>query len=118
MTGGRVVVLGRTGRNVAAGMSGGIAYVLGLNPAKVNTAMVELQRPDPDDLVWLHDVVTRHARSTGSTLARSLLSDWPRRSAQFTKIMPTDYRKVLEATRMAKAEGRDVDTAIMEATRG
>ncbi len=118
MTGGRVVVLGRTGRNFAAGMSGGIAYVLGLNPAKVNTAMVELQRPDPDDLVWLHDVVTRHARSTGSTLARSLLSDWPRRSAQFTKIMPTDYQKVLEATRMAKAEGRDVDTAIMEATRG
>ena len=52
------------------------------------------------------------------TLARSVLSDWPRRSAQFTKIMPTDYQKVLEATRMAKAEGRDVDTAIMEATRG
>ncbi len=84
----------------------------------VNTAMVELQVPDPDDLVWLHDVVTRHARHTGSTLARSVLSDWPRRSAQFTKIMPTDYRRVLEATRMAKAEGRDVDTAIMEATRG
>jgi glutamate synthase domain-containing protein 3 len=47
-----------------------------------------------------------------------LLSDWPRRSAQFTKVMPTDYEKVLHATRMAKAEGRDVDTAIMEATRG
>ena len=104
MTGGRVVVLGRTGRNMAAGMSGGIAYVLGLDPAKVNTAMVALQRPDPDDLVWLHDAVTRHARFTGSTLARSVLSDWPRRSAQFTKIMPTDYQKVLEATRMAKAE--------------
>ena len=118
MTGGRVVVLGRTGRNMAAGMSGGIAYVLGLDPAKVNTAMVALQRPDPDDLVWLHDAVTRHARFTGSTLARSVLSDWPRRSAQFTKIMPTDYQKVLEATRMAKAEGRDVDSAIMEATRG
>ncbi|BBZ75853.1 glutamate synthase [Mycolicibacterium anyangense] len=118
MTGGRVVVLGQTGRNFAAGMSGGIAYVLGLNPAKVNTAMVELQRPEPDDLVWLHDVVAHHARYTGSTLARSVLADWPRRSSQFTKIMPTDYQKVLEATRMAKAEGRDVDTAIMEATRG
>lgn len=105
MTGGRVVVLGRTGRNMAAGMSGGIAYVLGLDPAMVNTAMVELHAPDPDDLEWLHDVVARHARYTGSTLARSVLSDWPRRSAQFTKIMPTDYRKVLEATRMAKAEG-------------
>ncbi|MBB3754386.1 glutamate synthase domain-containing protein 2/glutamate synthase domain-containing protein 1/glutamate synthase domain-containing protein 3 [Mycolicibacterium sp. BK634] len=118
MTGGRVVVLGRTGRNMAAGMSGGIAYVLGLNPAKVNTAMVELQSLDPDDLEWLHDVVARHVHHTGSTLAKSVLSDWPRRSAQFTKIMPTDYQKVLEATRMAKAEGRDVDTAIMEATRG
>jgi glutamate synthase domain-containing protein 2/glutamate synthase domain-containing protein 1/glutamate synthase domain-containing protein 3 len=118
MTGGRVVVLGRTGRNLGAGMSGGIAYVLGLDPAKVNTAMVELQRLDPEDLVWLHDVVARHARNTGSTVATSVLSDWPRRSAQFTRIMPTDYQRVLQATRMAKAEGRDVDTAIMEASRG
>ena len=55
---------------------------------------------------------------TGSTVATSVLSDWPRRSAQFTKIMPPDYQRVLQATRMAKAEGRDVDTAIMEASRG
>ena len=118
MTGGRVVVLGSTGRNLAAGMSGGIAFVLGIDPAKVNTEMVELQRLDPEDLVWLHDVVAQHAHHTGSTVARSLLSDWPRRSAQFTKVMPTDYQRVIQATRMAKAEGRDVDTAIMEATRG
>jgi glutamate synthase (NADPH/NADH) large chain len=118
MTGGRVVVLGRTGRNMAAGMSGGIAYVLGLNPDDVNTEMVQLQRLDSDDLAWLHEVVATHAQLTGSTVAASVLSDWPRRSAQFTKIMPTDYQRVLEATRMAKAEGRDVDTAIMEASRG
>ncbi|OKH78800.1 glutamate synthase [Mycobacterium sp. SWH-M3] len=118
MTGGRVVVLGRTGRNFAAGMSGGIAFVLGLDPAKVNTEMVQLQRLDPEDLSWLHDVVHRHAQHTGSTLATSILSDWPRRSAQFTKVMPTDYERVLQATRMAKAEGRDVDSAIMEASRG
>ena len=118
MTGGRVVVLGKTGRNMAAGMSGGIAFVLGLDPAMVNTEMVELQPLDPEDLVWLHDVVARHSSLTGSTLAKSLLSDWPRRSGQFTKIMPTDYQRVLQATRMAKAEGRDVDTAIMEASRG
>jgi glutamate synthase (NADPH/NADH) large chain len=118
MTGGRVVVLGRTGRNMAAGMSGGIAYVLGLNPAKVNTEMVQLQDLEPEDLVWLHTVVARHAQHTDSTVANSVLSDWPRRSAQFTKIMPTDYQRVLEATRMAKAEGRDVDHAIMEASRG
>ena len=118
MTGGRVVVLGGTGRNMAAGMSGGIAYVLGLDPAMVNTEMVELQRLEPEDFSWLRDVVARHARFTGSTVAASVLSDWPRRSAQFTKIMPTDYERVLTATRMAKAEGRDVDTAIMEASRG
>ena len=118
MTGGRVVVLGPTGRNMAAGMSGGIAYVLGLDPADVNPAMVELQRPESEDLEWLCQTVTAHAHLTGSTVAKSLLSDWPRRSAQFTKIMPTDYQRVLQATRMAKAEGRDVDAAIMEATRG
>jgi glutamate synthase (NADPH/NADH) large chain len=118
MTGGRVVVLGKTGRNLAAGMSGGIAFVLGLDPDKVNTEMVELQRLEPEDLTWLHDVIAQHVQYTGSTLAASVLSDWPRRSAQFTKVMPTDYQRVLQATRMAKAEGRDVDTAIMEASRG
>jgi glutamate synthase (NADPH/NADH) large chain len=118
MTGGRVVVLGKTGRNMAAGMSGGIAYVLGLDPARVNTEMVELQRLEPEDFGWLREVVAKHAQYTGSTVATSILSDWPRRSAQFTKIMPTDYQRVLQATRMAKAEGRDVDTAVMEASRG
>jgi glutamate synthase (NADPH) large chain len=111
------VVLGGTGRNMAAGMSGGIAYVLGLDPATVNTEMVELQRLEPEDYAFLHDVAIRHARYTGSTVAASLLNDWPRRSAQFTKVMPIDYQRVLTATRMAKAEGRDVDTAIMEASR-
>jgi glutamate synthase (NADPH) large chain len=80
--------------------------------------MVELQRLDAEDFVWLREVVARHAQLTGSTVAFSVLSDWPRRSAQFTKIMPTDYQRVMTATRMAKAEGRDVDTAIMEASRG
>jgi glutamate synthase (NADPH) large chain len=118
MTGGRVVVLGKTGRNMAAGMSGGIAFVLGLDPARVNTEMVELQRLEPEDLTWLHDVIAKHAAFTGSTVATSVLSDWPRHSAQFTKIMPRDYQRVLEATLVAKREGRDVDTAIMEASRG
>ncbi|BBX02147.1 glutamate synthase large subunit [Mycolicibacterium moriokaense] len=118
MTGGRVVILGKTGRNMAAGMSGGIAFVLALDPKKVNTEMVELQRLEPEDLTWLHEVIATHARFTGSTLAASVLSDWPRRSAQFTKVMPRDYQRVLEATLVAKREGRDVDTAIMEASRG
>ncbi|MFC6089011.1 glutamate synthase large subunit [Saccharothrix lopnurensis] len=118
MTGGRAVVLGPTGRNLAAGMSGGIAYVLDLDPAAVNTAMVELQRPNGDDLRRLRDVVEKHHKLTGSTVAASLLGDWPRRSAAFTKVMPGDYQRVLEAMRLARAEGRDVDQAIMEASRG
>ncbi|GAB2641952.1 glutamate synthase large subunit [Prescottella soli] len=118
MTGGRVVVLGPIGRNMAAGMSGGIAFVLDADPTKINQAMVTLQAPDGDDLRWLRVVVEHHLRWTGSAVAASVLADWPRRSALFTKIMPVDYQRVLEATRMARAEGLDVDTAIMEAARG
>ncbi|MBT0565201.1 glutamate synthase large subunit [Williamsia sp. CHRR-6] len=118
MTGGRVVVLGPTGRNLAAGMSGGIAYVHDLDPSRVNTAMVALQRPDPDDLLWLREAITTHTHLTGSTAGASILADWPRRCLAFTKVMPTDYQRVLDAARMAQAEGRDVDTAIMEAARG
>ncbi|GAA2661488.1 MULTISPECIES: glutamate synthase large subunit [Actinosynnema] len=118
MTGGRAVVLGPTGRNLAAGMSGGIAFVLDLDPKAVNKEMVELQRPSGDDLRWLREVVERHHQLTGSAVAASLLGDWPRRSAVFTKVMPRDYQRVLEAMRLARAEGRDVDQAIMEASRG
>ncbi|QKT11848.1 glutamate synthase large subunit [Rhodococcus sp. W8901] len=118
MTGGRVVVLGPIGRNLAAGMSGGIAFVLDADLSKINPAMVTLQAPNGDDLQWLRVVVEQHLRWTGSAVAASVLADWPRRSALFTKVMPVDYQRVLEATRMARAEGLDVDTAIMEAARG
>jgi glutamate synthase (NADPH/NADH) large chain len=118
MTGGTVVVLGACGRNVAAGMSGGTAYVLDLDPGRVNRELVDLEVPSPADLELLHGVVTRHRELTGSTVAASLLGDWPRRSRSFTKIMPRDYRRVLEAVRLATAEGRDPDQAIMEAARG
>jgi glutamate synthase (NADPH/NADH) large chain len=118
MTGGRVVVLGPTGRNLAAGMSGGTAFVLDLDGGKVNPAMVRLQEPGPEDLAWLFHTVSAHQRWTGSTVAGSLLADWPRRSAAFTTVMPVDYQRVLDATRGAQARGRDVDAAIMEAARG
>ncbi|PWK88839.1 glutamate synthase domain-containing protein 2 [Lentzea atacamensis] len=118
MTGGRAVVLGPTGRNVAAGMSGGIAYVLDLDPLSVNQEMVQLQRLNAEDLRWLKDAVTRHHKHTGSAVAASLLGDWTRRAGAFTKVMPGDYQRVLEAMRLARAEGRDVDAAVMEASRG
>ncbi|GAA3579303.1 glutamate synthase large subunit [Amycolatopsis ultiminotia] len=118
MTGGKAVVLGPIGRNVAAGMSGGTAYVLDLDPAKVNGEMVDLLPPDAEDLAWLKDIVRRHHDLTRSAVAASLLGDWTRRAAAFTKVMPRDYRRVLEAAKAARAAGRDVDEAIMEAARG
>jgi glutamate synthase (NADPH/NADH) large chain len=118
MTGGRAVVLGPTGRNMAAGMSGGVAFVLDLDKSLVNTAMVDLQQPSAEDLRWLRDVVAAHHKHTGSAVAASLLGDWTRRAASFTKVMPRDYQRVLEAMRLAAAEGRDIDEAVMEASRG
>nr|WP_235999203.1 hypothetical protein [Qaidamihabitans albus] len=118
MTGGRVVVLGPTGRNAAAGMSGGIAYVLDLDRRQVNHGMVDLQEPDAEDLAWLKEIVRQHHDLTRSAVAASLLADWPRRSAGFTKVMPRDYQRALEAARAARAAGRDIDEAIMEAARG
>lgn len=118
MTGGRAVVLGPTGRNVAAGMSGGIAYVLDLDPLSVNQEMVQLQRLSAEDLRWLKDAVTKHHKATGSAVAASLLGDWTRRAGAFTKVMPGDFQRVMDAMRLARAEGRDVDQAVMEASRG
>jgi glutamate synthase (NADPH/NADH) large chain len=122
MTGGRVVVLGPTGRNVAAGMSGGIAYVLDLDPRNVNGEMVEVCELDPADTDLVRDMVTRHAEHTGSTLAQRVLAEWhddpDATNARFAKIMPTDYKRVLEAEAAARREGRDVLEAIMEASRG
>ncbi|MDX6273991.1 MAG: glutamate synthase large chain, partial [Frankiales bacterium] len=118
MTGGRVVVLGRTGRNFAAGMSGGVAYVLDLALQRVNREMVDLEPLDADDDAFLRDTVARHAAHTGSTVATSLLADWDRASARFTKVMPRDYKKVLEAKAAAERAGDDVDAAIMAASRG
>jgi glutamate synthase (NADPH/NADH) large chain len=128
MTGGRAVVLGSTGRNLAAGMSGGVAYVLDLDRAKVNEAMVELLTPNADDLLWLKGILRRHRDFTGSTVAQSLLDSSGEDSSEtglsgtfassFTKVMPRDYRRALEAAEAARAEGRDVDEAVMEAARG
>jgi glutamate synthase (NADPH/NADH) large chain len=118
MTGGTVVVLGRTGRNVAAGMSGGVAYVLDLDPARVNTGMVDIEAPSVSDLEAVHELVRRHQEETGSTVAAALLADWATAATRFAKIMPRDYRRVLEAQASAERDGRDVLDAIMEAAHG
>ena len=118
MTGGTVVVLGPTGRNFAAGMSGGIAYVLDLDPELVNHEMVDLEPLTDADALEVHELVQRHYAETGSPLAESVLTDWAQRGGSFTKVMPRDYKRVLQATRLAEQDGRPVDEAIMESARG
>jgi glutamate synthase (NADPH/NADH) large chain len=118
MTGGRVVVIGATGRNVAAGMSGGVAYFLDLDHTRVNGDMVEVEPLDDDDRGFLRDAVGRHAAETGSTVAAGLLADWDRSLERFGKIMPRDYKRVLEAAKAAADAGHDVDEAIMAAAHG
>jgi len=121
MTGGRVVILGPTGRNFAAGMSGGIAYVYdphGHLPRNLNTEMVELEELDDIDVEWLHDMLTAHRDATDSAVAERVLADWPRQVGDFVKVMPRDYRNVLKAIAQAERIGADVDEAIMAASRG
>ena len=99
-------------------MSGGVAYVLDLDPAQVNGEMVRtgaVPGPEADEL---HALVRRHGEETGSPVAAALLADWPAALARFTRIMPVDYQRVLDARAAAEREGRDVVEAIMEAARG
>ncbi|MEJ7650850.1 MAG: hypothetical protein WKF57_17705 [Nakamurella sp.] len=118
MTGGRVVVLGPTGRNVAAGMSGGISYLLDPDPALINNELVELEPLAEDELVWLGDVIHTYAERTGSPIARGLLSDWPPSADRFLRVMPRDYKRVLRITADAASSGSDADALIMENARG
>jgi len=116
MTGGRVVVLGSTGRNFGAGMSGGIAYVWDPErtfPALVNQEMVDLEALDDLDTSWLVTAVFRHQNETGSEVAGRILSDWQYAVPQFVKVMPRDYKRVLVAIRTAEEAGVDIDEAIM-----
>ncbi|WP_423844374.1 glutamate synthase large subunit [Aeromicrobium sp.] len=122
MTGGTVVILGPTGRNVAAGMSGGQAYVLDLDESLVNMDMVELS-PVPDEAAEaLRTLVTQHLEETESAVADQLLKHWDQSLERFTQIMPTNYRLVLEARASAEASGlseEDTTARMMEvANRG
>jgi glutamate synthase (NADPH/NADH) large chain len=121
MTGGRVVVLGAVGRNFAAGMSGGVAYVYdptGSFDARVNREMVDVEPLDGDDAEWLVERIGRFAARTGSHTAASLLADWHECVSDFKKVMPREYRRVLEAIAAADREGRPSDAAVMELAHG
>jgi glutamate synthase (NADPH/NADH) large chain len=121
MTGGRVVVLGPTGRNFGAGMSGGMAFVWdprGTFGANLNGEMVDLEDCNEDEAAWLLEILGRHGSETGSDVAKRILISWPRAVSQFVKVMPRDYKRVLAAVRKAEAAGAPVEDAIMAASRG
>ncbi len=109
MTGGRVVILGPTGRNFAAGMSGGIAYVwdpANAFPQQCNTEMVALEELESAaDIEELRALIANHRRYTGSTVATAILEDWDSSIGRFVKVMPVDYKRVLEQQRTAVAAG-------------
>ncbi|MFW6092610.1 MAG: glutamate synthase large subunit [Pseudomonadota bacterium] len=109
MTGGRVVILGPTGRNFGAGMSGGIAYIWDPNALfapQCNMGMVELEEVEAaDEAEELRALVARHAEYTGSTVAQQVLDRWDRAVREFVKVMPTDYKRVLEERKAAVSAG-------------
>jgi glutamate synthase domain-containing protein 3 len=120
MTGGRVVVIGPTGRNFAAGMSGGIAYVYddtGQFPKLCNQDLVTLERPDqPEDLATLQRLLQNHVKFTESPLAKAILDDWDREWRYFVKVMPNDYRRVIE--HQAEIEARAAALSRTQSTDG
>ncbi|MCR4300798.1 MAG: glutamate synthase large subunit [Sulfuricaulis sp.] len=122
MTGGRVVVIGSTGRNFAAGMSGGLAYVLdtaGDFKRHCNPAMVDI---DPlaasEDIDLVKDLLKRHVHYTGSTVAENILANWRAMQVKFVKITPKDYKRVLAAISKARQIGISEEQAVMEASHG
>jgi glutamate synthase (NADPH) large chain len=123
MTGGIVLVLGPTGRNFAAGMSGGVAYVLDLDRERVNPELVEVSALRPDDETTVRELLEQHVQWTDSAVAARLLEDWASAKQRFTLVLPRDYQRVLDVRAAAEAEGLDVNGSevwerIMEASRG
>ena len=115
MTGGRVVVLGVTGRNFAAGMSGGVAYVLdeaGDFSTRCNAQMVGLEKVEAADALALHELISRHVTYTKSEKAMRILAHWEEMLPRFVKVMPKDYKRVLQALSKAQADGLSGDDAM------
>jgi glutamate synthase (ferredoxin) len=119
MTGGKVIVLGSTGRNFAAGMSGGVAYILdeqGDFATRCNVQMVGLEAlSDPEEIADLRQAIENHAQYTGSAKGRQVLADWAAMLPKFVKVMPKDYKRVLQAIKDALASGLSGDDALSAA---
>ncbi len=119
MTGGRAVILGPTGKNLAAGMSGGIAYVLDSDHSlyrRMNKDMDSLQEvTDKYDIAELREILTDYERETGSALAAEILADFEHRVSDFKKILPNDYQRMLTAISRYEEQGISHDNAVLEA---
>jgi glutamate synthase (NADPH/NADH) large chain len=119
MTGGRVVVLGPTGRNFAAGMSGGVAYLLdeaGDAASRINTQMVDVERvEDRQEAEELRALIQKHVDATGSPHAQNVLAAWPTKLPKFVRVIPKDYKRVLACLKRAHDQGLSGDEAIMAA---
>ncbi len=119
MTGGRVVVLGATGRNFAAGMSGGVAYVLDVTgdfPSRCNKEMVELSKlTEALEIAEVRGMIDRHARYTNSTRAQHILKLWDDMVPKFVKVMPKDYKRMLESIDRAQKSGLQGEAALLKA---
>jgi glutamate synthase (NADPH/NADH) large chain len=113
MTGGTAVILGSTGRNLGAGMSGGVAYVLDLQLNRVNPEMIDLDPLTEADVAELHAIVVRHEEETGSLIAAELLVHWDDSVHRFTKVMPKDFKRVISLREQAIARGEDPILAVM-----
>jgi len=119
MTGGRVVILGSTGRNFAAGMSGGVAYILdekGDFATRCNMEMVALEKlVDTDEIEIVWKMIQRHQTYTNSERAAKILADWKSFVPKFVKVMPQDYARVLASLKKVQSQGLSGDEAIMAA---
>ncbi len=119
MTGGKVVILGKTGRNFAAGMSGGVAYVLdeaGDFKSRCNMELVTLEKlTDPNEIEDLWKLIQRHQTYTTSALAGEILADWKNSISKFVKVLPQDYARVLASLKKVQSQGLSGDDAIMAA---
>lgn len=118
MTGGTVIVLGKTGRNFGAGMSGGIAYVLDLDPLNVNPEMVDVLSLPDDRAVVVKKLITNFTLETESKVAAELLENWDESYARISMVLPRDYARILAVIARAEREGLPADELVMEAVNG
>ena len=111
MTGGEVVILGPTGSNFAAGMSGGIAYLLDFDEINCNKELILLDTMKDSDYDTIHNLISNHLKYTGSTIAKEVLDDWEASKLRFTKIIPKDFKRIKDYITKFENDGYQTEEA-------